>query len=451
MSKIDQLIQRREAVVPRAVARFAGTASAASAKGAIITTVDGDELIDFAGGIGVMNVGHCDDNVVRAIQEQAAQLTHACFHVATYEPYVQLCEKLVEQLPHGGRGEQTKAMLVNSGAEAVENAIKIARQATKRPAVICYTEGFHGRTLLCTTLTSKTGYKAGCGPFAPEVYRLPFPNFFRYGDGLSLDEFVERELRRLRMTFVNTVRAEDVAAIIIEVVQGEGGFCVAPERYLRGLREICDEHGIMLICDEVQSGFCRTGKWAAYEHFGITPDISTWAKSMGGGLPISAVIGKADVMDAAAPGTCGGTYGGNPIACAAAIATIRTMEEKNLNQRATEIGKTVFSRFQRIQSKTNWAVDARGLGAMQAIVFGENGDKHKYAPTMVRAALDGCLKRGVLAIPAGAAGSMIRILSPLVITDEQLERGLDILEEEILKAIAAHGGAKSERPAVAAR
>jgi len=447
MNKTEQLIQRREAVVPRAVARFAGTATAASANGAIITTVDGEELLDFAGGIGVMNVGHCDDNVVRAVQEQAGKLTHACIHVATYEPYVELCEKLVELLPHGG---PTKAMLVNSGAEAVENAIKIARQATKRPAIIAYSEGFHGRTLLCNTLTSKTGYKAGCGPFAPEVYRLPFPNYFRYGDGLSRDAFVERELRRLRLAFVNTVRAEDVAAIIIEPVQGEGGFCVAPTSYLKGLREICDEHGIMLICDEVQSGFCRTGKWAAYEHFGITPDISTWAKSMGGGLPISAVLGKAEVMDAAAPGTCGGTYGGNPIACAAALATIRTMEENDLHSRATEIGRRVQACFERIQSKTNWAVDARGLGAMQAIVFGENGDKHKPAPTMVRAALDGCLSRGLLAIPAGAAGTMIRILSPLVITDEQLERGLDILEDEIMKAIAAHGGAEAERSVAAA-
>lgn len=448
MNKSDQLIQRREAVVPQAVARFAGTATAASAKGGVITTLDGEELIDFAGGIGVMNVGHCDENVVRAINEQAVKLTHACIHVATYEPYVELCEKLVELFPHG---EKTKAMLVNSGAEAVENAIKIARQATNRPAILAFTEGFHGRTLLCNTLTSKTGYKAGCGPFAPEVYRLPYPNHFRYNDGLSQDAFVERELRRLRLAFVNTVRAEDVAAIIIEVVQGEGGFCVAPGGYLEGLREICDEHGIMLIFDEVQSGFCRTGKWAAYEHFGVTPDISTWAKSMGGGLPISCVIGRAHVMDAAAPGTCGGTYGGNPIACAASLAAIKTMQEQNLNDRAADIGRIVFDRFKQIQSKTNWAVDARGLGAMQAIVFGENGDKHKPVPTMVRAALDGCLKRGVLAIPAGAAGTMIRILSPLVITNEQLEKGLDILEDEILKAIAVHDGAKPERPVAAAR
>ncbi len=337
------LLRRREAVVPRAVARFAGTATAARAKGALLIDADGREIIDFAGGIGVMNVGHCDDRVVAAIQAQAATLTHACIHVATYEPYVALCEKLVGLFPHHAPGSSsaTKCMLVNSGAEAVENAIKIARQATKRPAVIAYTEGFHGRTLLATTLTSKTSYKSGCGPFAPEVYRIQYPNRFRHGRDVDESTFVARELARLRDFFVNTVRAEDVAAIIIEIVQGEGGFCVAPKGYLEGLRAICDEHGIMLIFDEVQAGFCRTGRWASYEHFDVLPDLSTWAKSMGGGLPISCVIGKAETMDAAAPGTCGGNYGGNPIACDAALATIEAMEELDLNARAIVIGTII--------------------------------------------------------------------------------------------------------------
>ncbi len=452
MSQTDQLLQRREAVVPRAVARFAGTSTAASAKGAIITDVDGREFIDFAGGIGVMNVGHCDEAVVKAVQEQAAKLTHACIHVSTYEPYIELCEKLVELFPHSDDpNEKTKAMLVNSGAEAVENSIKMAKQATGRPAVIAFSEGFHGRTLLCATLTSKTGYKVGCGPFVPEVYRLPYPNHFRYGDGLDLDAFIDRELHRLRQAFTNMVSAEDVAAIIIEVVQGEGGFCVAPERYLKGLREICDENGIVLIFDEVQAGFCRTGKWASYDHFGVKPDLSPWAKSMGGGLPISCVIGKASVMDKAQPGTCGGTYGGNPIACAAALATIRRMEELNLNDRAAEIGRIVHERFNRIKAACDWVVDVRGLGAMQAIVFGENGDKSRPAPTAVRAALDQCIERGLLVIPAGAAGTTIRVLSPLVISDEQLERGLDILEEEIIKAVDARKSGSSAPPVAAAR
>jgi 4-aminobutyrate aminotransferase/(S)-3-amino-2-methylpropionate transaminase len=452
MSKTEELLQRRDAVIPRAVARFAGTATAASAKGAIITTVDGDELIDFAGGIGVMNIGHCDDAVVKAVQEQAATLTHACIHVATYEPYVALCEKLVELFPHSqDANDPTKAMLVNSGAEAVENAIKMARQATGRPAVIAFSEGFHGRTLLCATLTSKTGYKVGCGPFAPEIYRLPFPNYFRYNDGLDREAFIDRELNRLRDAFVGMVRAEDVAAIIIEVVQGEGGFCVAPERYLKGLREICDEHGIVLIFDEVQAGFCRTGQWASYDHFDVKPDLSTWAKSMGGGLPISCVIGKASVMDKAMPGTCGGTYGGNPLACAAALATIAQMESLNLNARAKAIGEIVHDRFTKLQKKCDWVVDVRGLGAMQAIVFAEHGQVGVPAPTMVRRALDGCLERGLLAIPAGAAGTTIRILSPLVITDEQLHRGLDILEDEVLKAVAAQSKNDARPPMATTR
>ncbi len=453
MSTSEQLIQRREAVVPRAVARFAANATADSANGAMITDADGREMIDFAGGIGVMNVGHCDDNVVNAICEQAKKLTHGCIHVSTYEPYVQLCEKLVELFPHGDKG--TKAMLVNSGAEAVENAIKFARQATKRPAIIAFSEGFHGRTLLCTTLTSKTGYKSGCGPFAPEVYRLPYPNQFRSGRELDSAAFVERELARLRDAFVSMVRAEDVAAIILEVVQGEGGFCVAPQAYLKGLRQICDEHGIMLIFDEVQSGFCRTGKWAAYQHFDVTPDISTWAKSMGGGMPISAVIGKTEVMDAALPGTCGGTYGGNPIACAASLAAIESMQNHDMNSRAIEIGTRVKQRFEQIRDKCNWVADVRGLGAMQAIVFGEHGKPDVPAPVMVRQALDGCIARGVLAIPAGAAGTTIRVLSPLVITDEQLDRGLNILEEEVLKAVAAiqhtNGEAPAKQPALGVR
>jgi len=432
--KAAELIRRREAVVPRAVARFAGTATAASARGAIIIDADGREIIDFAGGIGVMNVGHCDERVVAAIREQAGVLTHACIHVATYEPYVALCEKLVELFPHGAA---TKAMLVNSGAEAVENSIKMARQATGRPAVIAFSEGFHGRTLLCATLTSKTGYKIGCGPFAPEIYRIQYPNRFRHGRGMDESAFVAQELDRLREYFVSTVRAEDVAAIIIEVVQGEGGFCVAPKAYLEGLRALCDEHGIVLIFDEVQAGFCRTGAWASYDHFGVIPDLSTWAKSMGGGLPISCVIGKASVMDAALPGTCGGTYGGNPIACAAALATIETMERLDLNGRARAIGERIEARFNALRDRSPWIVDVRGIGAMRAIVLGENGDPDRPAAAVVRRALDGCLARGVLSIPAGAAATTIRILSPLVITDEELDRGLTILEEEILAAIAA--------------
>lgn len=429
MSQNRNLIDRRRAVVPRGVGEFAGETTAVSARGARIVDADGRELIDFAGGIGVMNVGHCDERVVAAVRDQAGRLLHTCIHVATYEPYVALCERLAELLPHG---DATKVMLVNSGAEAVENAIKIARQATGRSAVVGFTEAFHGRTMMALTLTSKTGYKLGCGPFAPEVYRLPYPNRFRIGDGLAEETFVERELARLRGAFTSHVPAEHVAAIIIEPVLGEGGFVPAPAAYLRGLREICDEHGILLICDEVQSGFGRTGRWAAYEHAAITPDLSTWAKSLGGGLPISAVVGRAEVMDAALPGTLGGTYGGNPLACAAALATLESMEELDLNGRATAQGKVVRQRFEQLAERSDLVGEVRGLGAMIGLELCIEGDPGRPATQQTAAITAACREEGVLVLPAGPAGNVLRILAPLVISDQDLERGLDAIERAIL-------------------
>lgn len=427
----EALIARRKAVTPLGIPMVT-SATVASSNGAILVDTEGRELIDFVGGIGVMNVGHCQASVVEAIHQQAQKLLHTCIHVATYEPYVALCEKLAALLPHG---ESTKVMLVNSGAEAVENAVKIARQATKRPAIICYTEGFHGRTLMAMSLTSKYGYKVGCGPYAPEVYRLPFPNHYRHGDGLSESAFVDRELARFRESLINSVAAEQVAAVIIEPIQGEGGFVPAPQAYMRGLRALCDEHGIMLILDEVQSGFCRSGTWAAYEHFGVIPDISTWAKSMGGGLPIGAVVGKAEVMDAARPGTIGGTFGGNPVACAASLATIRAMEELQLGARATAIGRRVTERFNHIRERfPNWIGDVRGLGAMVAMELVMNADINKPATEFTDEVLKGCVANGLLIIKAGIYGNVIRFLAPMVITDQQLDRGLDILSTEIERA-----------------
>jgi 4-aminobutyrate aminotransferase/(S)-3-amino-2-methylpropionate transaminase len=425
----QELIRRRQAVVARGVGQFAGDTTAVTARGARLTDADGRELIDFAGGIGVMNVGHCDPRVVEAIKRQAERLIHGCIHVATYEPYVALCEKLVELLPHGG---PTKAALFNSGAEAVENAIKIARQATGRSAVFCFTEAFHGRTLMALTLTSKTGYKLGCGPFAPEVYRLPFPNHFRDGRGLSLDAFVARQLAGVEEAFVNRVPAQHVAAVIIEPVLGEGGFIPAPAAYLRGLREICDRHGILLILDEVQSGFGRTGRWAAYEHSGVVPDLSTWAKSMGGGMPISAVLGKAAVMDAALPGTVGGTYGGNPVACAAALAAIESMQALDINGRGARLGKIVRDRFEALKERSNLVGDVRGLGSMIGLELCYDGDPARPAKEAVSAVTAACLAQGVLVLPAGPHGNVLRVLAPLVISDVDLARGLDAIEEAVL-------------------
>jgi 4-aminobutyrate aminotransferase/(S)-3-amino-2-methylpropionate transaminase len=322
-------------------------------------------------------------------------------------------------------------MITNTGAEAVENAIKIARQATKRSAVLCFSDAFHGRSLMAMTLTSKISYKTDCGPFAPEVYRLPFPNYYHDTRGMSENDFAEQELLRLHDATHTLVDPNNVAAIIIELVQGEGGFNIAPKRYVEGLREFCDEFGIMLIFDEVQSGFCRTGKWAAYQHFGVTPDISTWAKSMGSGMPIGAVIGKTEVMDAAAIGTIGGTYPGNPVCCAAAIATIKYMEEIDLNSKANEVSKIVKDRLLKLKEKFSVIGDVRGLGAMQAMEFVENNDPSLPDGDTVALLTKACLKRGLILLSAGTNKNVIRILSPLVITKEKLMQGFDIIEEEL--------------------
>lgn len=423
----EKLLERRKQVVANGVGVFVAS-TAVSAEGAVITDEDGNELIDFGGGIGVLNAGHCPPSVVKAIQEQAAKFIHGSFHVSTYEPYVQLCEKLIRLFPHG---EHTKAMLTNTGAEAVENVIKIARQATKRSAIVCFSEAFHGRSMMAMTLTSKINYKIGCGPFAPEVYRVPFPDYYHRGQGESVEHFSARELKSLEDAFHSMVDPNQVAAIILELVQGEGGFNVAPRPYVAGLRKLCDQHGILLIFDEVQSGFCRTGKWSAAEHYGVVPDLSTWAKSMGSGMPIGAVLGKAEVMDAALPGTIGGTYLGNPVCCAAAIATIDLMEKENLNARAQEIAKVVDDRFRKWQKRFKCVGDVRGLGAMQALEFVKDGDPSKPDADTVARLTSACLKRGLLLLNAGTYKNVIRILSPLIISHELLNRGLDIVEEEL--------------------
>lgn len=423
------LIERRKAVVAHGVSVFVPS-SAVRAEAATITDADGNELIDFGGGIGVLNAGHCPPPVVSAIQKQAAQLLHTCFNVSTYELYIELCEQLAALIPHGAA---TKVMLTNTGAESVENAIKIARQATRRQAIICYSEAFHGRTMMAMTLTSKINYKTNCGPFAPEVYRLPFPNFYHEGRGLSEDEFSDRELAKLEDATHSLVDPKSVAAIIIELVQGEGGFNVAPKKYVQGLRQFCDQHSIVLIFDEVQSGFCRTGRWAAHHHYGITPDISTWAKSLGSGMPIGAVLGKQKIMDAAAVGTIGGTYTGNPVCCAAALATLKYMKDLDLNHRAIEISQIVENHFMKLKKRYSCIGDVRGLGAMQAIEFVKNHDPAQPDEDTVTQLTAACLKRGLLLLSAGTYKNVIRILSPLVITNEQLVIGLNIIEEELSK------------------
>lgn len=427
MTKSQALIDRRKAAVPNGVGMF-NQATAVKAEGALITDADGRELIDFAGGIGVVNAGHCPPPVVKAIQEQAAKFLHVSFNVASYEPYIALCERLNALLPHGG---PTKTLLVSTGAEAVENAIKIARQYTRRQGVLCFTDAFHGRTLMAMTLTSKVGYKPGCGPFAPEVYRTPFPNFYRYGAGRSEAVFVKAELHRLEELAHNTVAPEQLAAIIIEPVQGEGGFNVVPQGYLNGLREFCDKHGILLILDEIQSGFGRTGAWSAFEQFGVVPDISTWAKSLGSGMPIAAVLGRAEVMDAAGPSSIGGTYIGNPLSCVAALATIDHMVAIDINAKGRHVGKVIRDRFKRMQAKHDRIGDVRGLGAMMAMEFVENGDPARPDADTCTKLMEACTARGLVVINAGTEKNIIRVLCPLIISDELLNKGLDIIEEEL--------------------
>ena len=427
----QNLFDRRKKIVANGVGVF-NSATVKDAKGAIIIDVDGRELIDFAGGIGVVNAGHCPEPVVEAIREQAGKYLHTSFNVVTYEPYISLCEELAEILPHG---EKTKVMLVSTGAEAVENAIKIARQATKRPAILCYTNAYHGRSMMAMTLTSKIAYKYDCGPFAPEVYRLPFPNFYRFRGKRNMEEFVEDELERLHESNLNLVDARNLAAVIVEPIQGEGGFNPIPQKYLEGLRAFCDQYGIMLIMDEVQSGFCRTGHWASWQYYGVQPDISTYAKSMGSGLPISAVVGKAEIMDAAAIGTIGGTYIGSPISCVAASATIKFMKEINLNEKAIRIGKVIMNRLQNLMKQHSEIGDVRGIGAMIGIEFVKNNDPREPDSEICAQIVKGCSENGLILLSAGTYKNIIRILSPLVITEENLEKGLSILEAEIIKNI----------------
>ncbi|RTY68186.1 aminotransferase class III-fold pyridoxal phosphate-dependent enzyme [Flavobacterium sp. ZB4P23] len=433
MNNTDKLYERRKKSVPNALGIF-NPSSIQSAKGAIIIDADGRELIDFAGGIGVNNAGHGVPEIIDAIQKQAEKFIHASFNVSVYEQYLDLTEKLCEILPHG---EATKAMLTLSGAESVENAIKIARAVTGKAGIICYDGSFHGRTMMAMTLTSNVKYKEGAGPYAPEVYRLEYPYYKpSMNKRMSKAEFDDLMIMKLHKTFSTTVSVSQTAAIILELVQGEGGFTVASKKYVQYLRKFCTENNILLIFDEVQSGFGRTGKWASYEHYGVTPDLSTWAKSMGGGMPIGAVIGKQEIMDAVEPGLIGGTYLGNPLSCVASLASINYMQKNNINAAGEKVGKLVLEKF--IQWQTLYPqniTDVRGLGAMLAIEF-SNPTTGMSDGVSTKAIVDKCLEKGLIVITSGAYGNCIRILSPLFIEDEILEKGLSILEETIKEILS---------------
>lgn len=399
-------------------------------RGAALTDVDGNTFLDFAGGIGTVNAGHAHPRVVEAIKEQAQKVLHTCFNVAEYEPYIALAEKLNAIVPTRG---PRKTVLFNSGAEAVENAVKIARGVTKRPAVIGFEHGFAGRTYLALSLTSKAApYKAGFGPFVPEVYRLPFPYHYRDArDGESEDQYADRMLAALREFFCTHVDPGQTACIVMELVTGEGGFIVAPKRYVEGLRRFCDEHGILLIVDEIQTGFCRTGRMFAMEHYGIEPDLVTLAKSLAGGLPLSAVVGRADLLDGVQVGGLGGTYGGNPVACAAALAALEVYEAENLADHAARLGEQLIQRLALWKRTFPRIGDTRGLGAMRGVEFVEDRATKAPAKEYLAALSKRCCEHGVILISSGTHGNILRFLFPLVITRDQLDEGLDVIETQL--------------------
>jgi 4-aminobutyrate aminotransferase/(S)-3-amino-2-methylpropionate transaminase len=391
-------------------------------RGATLTDVDGNVFIDFTGGVGCLNVGHAHPRVVDAATEQLARFVHTDFTVVPYESYIELAERLLERAPFRG---PAKAAFFNAGTEAVENAVKFARLYTKRPAVIAFEGAFHGRTLLSMTLTSRPHpYKVGMGPLAPEVYRAPFPQDYRGPDA-------ETALAELRQLFLTQVAAEQVAAIIVEPVQGEGGFLPAPQAFMEGLRSICDEHGICLIADEVQTGFGRTGKLFAIEHYGVEPDLITVAKSIAAGFPLSGVLGKAEILDAAHDGAVGGTYVGNPVAQAAALAVLDVIDEEGLIERASAIGETMRARMLSWQDRFPAVGDVRGLGAMLAIELVEDRATKQPAPKLAQAVVEAATEHGLLLLKAGVHGNAIRVLTPLVITDSELDEALAVWEDAL--------------------
>jgi 4-aminobutyrate aminotransferase / (S)-3-amino-2-methylpropionate transaminase / 5-aminovalerate transaminase len=407
-----EILARKERVVAEPLSVYLPLVIA-EGRGATLTDVDGNTFVDFTGGVGCLNVGHSHPRVVEAIREQAERFTHTDFTVIPYENYVALAERLIELAPISG---ELRVGFFNSGAEAIENAVKFARAATGRRAVIAFEGGFHGRTLLALSLTSKTHpYKAGLGPFAPDIYRVPFD-----------------DLEALRYAFKTHVAAEEVAAIVFEPVQGESGFIVSSQEFVTGLRELCDEHGIVLVADEVQTGFCRTGRVFAMEHFGVEPDLMAIAKSIAAGLPLSGVIGRAEIMNAPGDSAVGGTYVGNPVAIAAAHAVLDVIAEERLAERAEALGETIRARMEAWRERFDSVADVRGLGAMLAVEIKRDGEPDAE---LAGAVTEAAARRGLLLLKAGIFSNCIRVLVPLVIEDAELDEALGAWEEALQEAL----------------
>lgn len=431
--KSRAILQRRQNAVSSALAR-ATPIVAASAHGATVTDVDGNTFLDFISGIGALNVGHTPATVVDALRTQAEQLIHLCALVGTYEPYVELAERLNDLVAINA---PKKSYLCNSGAEAVETAIKMARAYTGRPAIIAYEGAYHGRTLLTMSLTSKYAlFKKSFGPFAPEIYRIPYPYSYRCPHCQIENQCNLTCFADLERAMIAHVDPSAVAAVIIEPVQGEGGFIPASFEYLRRLRDFCTKHGIVLIVDEVQSGFGRTGRWFAFEHSGIEPDLVVTAKSIAAGMPLAAVTGRSEIVDAPHLGGIGSTYGGNPLACAAAIKTLDLLREQNLPQRADQLGEQLMARFRRWKEQFDVVGDVRGLGAMAAIEFNTSGDDRTPNTTLPPRIVEEAYKRGLLLMRAGLYSNCVRTLVPLVISHEELDEGLTVMEAAITAALS---------------
>jgi len=420
--RTQELMAKRDAYVARGVSLAPIVAS--RAHGARLIDADGREFIDFAGGIGVLNLGHTPDAVVAAIKEQAEALLHSCFPVAAYEPYLEVCRLLVE---HGLGDFDKKAVLINSGAEAVENAVKIARYHTGRDAVITFDRGFHGRTLLTMTLTSKLVYKKGMGPFAPEVYRAPAPYPYR---GISTED----ALAGLDFMFKATVDPQEVACVILEPVQGEGGFTVMPPEFIQGLKERCERHGILFIDDEVQSGMGRTGTLWGIEHSGVVPDLMTVGKSLASGMPLAGVVGRAEVIDSVHLGGLGSTYGGNPVACAAAIESIKAIADPAFLAQSVRMGDRIQARLREMAERIPAIGEVRGIGPMAAVELVTDHETREPAADIAAATVAGALERGLLLLKTGIYDNVLRVLVPISATDDDLETGLTRLEESLVAA-----------------